>query len=121
MAQCWLMTGLPPAIDRGSPRLALEKPQSACHELPNEKQVHAFPHGSVPAQTAPGSGKIFSAKGVAPRRADLWGDPSNAPFRALDCALETADEDVDEVVAVGGLDAVRAQGAEELRVRDRRV
>jgi len=61
----------PPAIDRGWPRLALEKPQSACHELPNEKQVHAFLHGGVPAQTARGNGKIFSAEGLALRKAEL--------------------------------------------------
>jgi hypothetical protein len=69
----------PPAIDRDYPGPALEKPQSACHELPNEKQVHAFLHGGVPAQTAPGNGKIFSAEGLVPRKAETLERPFKRP------------------------------------------
>src|SRR5215472_10063280 len=65
--------------------------------------------------------KFSAREGLLPAQGRSSGDPSDAPLRALDYALETSDEDVDEVVPVGGLEAVLTQRAQELRVCDRRI
>src|SRR5215469_4414816 len=121
MAQCWLMTTLPPRLTGVRPGLPWRNRNQRATNYPMKNKY-------MPSCTAvclhkpPLETEKFSArKGLRCARSSFRGEPSNAPLRALDCALETTDQDVDEVVAVGRLDAVSAQSAQELRVRDRRV